>query len=117
MTTKTQKRLETLKELNAVQRQLAAQSAVHAELAFVYDDIGGRQTFSSWAKEHQTEFYRMFVKATPNLIPSHGMQGDINITINAKLEESALDGEYDDAEEADYEDVDNDDYGTEQPSA
>ena len=44
---------------------------------FVYDDIGGNAAFSAWAKENQTEFYRI----ASRLIPTEMTQQSTGITV------------------------------------
>ena len=97
-------RLETMQELAAVKRQLSSQSAVHGVLADVFEELGSTKGMVEWAKENRTEFYRMFAKATPAMVPSHGMQGDITINVNTALQPTALDaveGEYEEVEAED----------------
>jgi len=100
-------RLKVNKELAAVKRQLSAQSAVHGVLAEVFDQLGGTDGMVEWARDNRTDFYRMFAKSTPGLIPSHGLQGDINITVNPALQPTSLDSDVplEDAEDAQWEDI------------
>jgi hypothetical protein len=44
---------------------------------FVYDDIGGNAAFASWAKENQTEFYKIAAR----LIPTEIAARDSGVTV------------------------------------
>jgi hypothetical protein len=44
---------------------------------FVYDEIGGHAAFSDWAKDNQTEFYRI----ASRLIPTEMTQHSTGITV------------------------------------
>jgi hypothetical protein len=38
---------------------------VKAQILATYERLGGLANFASWAKEHQSEFYRMFAQLAP----------------------------------------------------
>ena len=52
---------------------------VKNSLLFVYETIGGDKTFSDWAKEEKTEFYKMYSKLLPTEMEH---TGDIQIIVN-----------------------------------
>lgn len=48
---------------------------------FVYEDIGGNEAFATWAKENQTEFYRIASRLIPTeMTAQHGT--GITVIIN-----------------------------------
>lgn len=49
-------------------------------IRFVYEDIGGNAAFAEWAKENQTEFYRIAARLIPTEIASQGT--NLNVIIN-----------------------------------
>jgi len=75
-------------------RQLHGQNAVHGMLGEIFVQLGGIQEAVNWAKRSDTNYGRllaMWSKTAPSMIPQHGMQGDVNITINNNLSSTALD--------------------------
>ena len=40
-------------------------TACREAVQHVYDDIGGHEAFSKWARENQTEFYRIAARLIP----------------------------------------------------
>lgn len=52
---------------------------VKNSLLFVYKTIGGDKSFSDWAKEEKTEFYKMYSKLLPTEMEH---TGDIQIIVN-----------------------------------
>jgi hypothetical protein len=52
---------------------------VKNSLLFVYETIGGDKSFSDWAKEEKTEFYKMYSKLLPTELEH---TGDIQIIVN-----------------------------------
>ena len=45
---------------------------VKNSLLFVYETIGGDKSFSDWAKEEKTEFYKMYSKLLPTELEHTG---------------------------------------------
>ncbi len=83
--------LSQLKADAKVLRQLASQNALHGMFGEVFLELGGKDFLKDWAREHPDRFITLLSKMTPNLIPQHGMQGDVNITINNSLGATPLD--------------------------
>ena len=77
-----------------VERQLRAQHAMHGLLYDIYEDIGGFSQMANWARENQTDFYKLFINSTPSLMPTQGLQGEVEIKVSSKLQPTTLDGEY-----------------------
>ena len=75
-----------------VVKQLSAQSAVHEVFGEVFEELGGRDFLLEWAKQNPTPFVKLLAGMSPGLMPTQGMQGDINITINNSLGKTPLDG-------------------------
>lgn len=42
-----------------------AGAEVKAQILATYERLGGLQQFAAWAKEHQSEFYRIFAQLAP----------------------------------------------------
>lgn len=75
-------------------RQLHGQNAVHGMLGEMFIQLGGIEGAVDWAKRSDTNYGRflnLWAKTAPAMIPQHGMQGDVNITINNSLSQTALD--------------------------
>ncbi len=88
------KALAEAKKKNRVARELRAQHVVYGVLGDVFEKIGGVDEMVDWVRrsdKNQGSFYRMFAKAAPSMIPTHGMQGDVNITVNNQLKPTPLD--------------------------
>ena len=49
----------------------------------VFDKIGGREAMAKWAKENQTEFYRLYARCLPHEVTGTN-GGPVEITINRK---------------------------------
>lgn len=77
--------------VKAIKAALGAQHALHGMFADVLHDLGGKDFVLNWAKENPGRYLNLLVKMTPNLIPTSGMQGDINLTVNNALLPTALD--------------------------
>ena len=58
---------------------------VKNSLLFVYETIGGDKSFSDWAKEEKTEFYKMYSKLLPTEMEH---TGDIQIIVNKNVDEN-----------------------------
>lgn len=58
-------------------------SGVKANVVGVFDQIGGREAMAEWAKDNQTEFYRLYAKLLPHEVTGEG-GGPINVSITAK---------------------------------
>ena len=76
----------------AVQRQLDAQNALHGAMADAWLQMGGMKHLVAWGKKNPTTFYKEMFRMSPGLIPTAGMQGDVNITIHNNLGRTELDG-------------------------
>jgi hypothetical protein len=57
-----------------------AGAEVKAQIIAAYERLGGLQQFTEWAKEHQSDFYRMFAQLAPK-----ELSADVRI-----IDESAL---------------------------
>jgi hypothetical protein len=55
--------------------------AFREAVQYVYDDIGGHKAFSKWAKQNETEFYRIASRLIPVEIRETS-DNKITITIN-----------------------------------
>ena len=58
---------------------------VKNSLLFVYETIGGDKSFSDWAKQEKTEFYKMYSKLLPTEMEH---TGDIQIIVNKNVDEN-----------------------------
>lgn len=47
----------------------------------VFRDIGGEEAYAKWAKQNQTEFYKIFERITPKDIDINGGQGLITVQV------------------------------------
>ena len=83
--------LEEDYHLKQIKAALGAQHAIHGMFADVLHDLGGKDFVLEWARENPSRFLMMLTKMTPNLMPTTGMQGDINLTVNPLLMPTALD--------------------------
>jgi hypothetical protein len=77
--------------IKAIKQALGAQHALHGMFADVLHDLGGKDFVLRWAEENPGRFLNLLVKMTPNLLPTSGMQGDINLTVNSALMPTDLD--------------------------
>jgi hypothetical protein len=51
--------------------------AVH----YVYSDMGGHEAFSKWAKENQTEFYRIAARLIPTEMRENGEDNRVMVVV------------------------------------
>ena len=77
--------------LKALKAALGAQHAMHGMFADVLEELGGKEFILNYARQNPGRYLMMLVKMTPNLMPTSGMQGDINLTVNSNLLPTELD--------------------------
>jgi hypothetical protein len=70
---------------------LRSQHALMGIYGNVFERLGGEQFLFEWAQDNPSKYLTMLVKMVPNLAPTQGIQGDINIRISNDLPRSALD--------------------------
>ena len=70
---------------------LRSQHALMGIYGDVFERLGGAQFLFEWAQDNPSKYLTMLVKMVPNLAPTQGIQGDINIRISNDLPRSALD--------------------------
>jgi hypothetical protein len=70
---------------------LHSQHALMGIFGNVFERLGGEQFLYEWAEDNPSKYLTMLVKMVPNLAPTQGIQGDINIRISSDLPRSALD--------------------------
>ena len=70
---------------------LHSQHALMGIFGNVFQRLGGEQFIYEWAEDNPTKFITMLSHMVPNLAPTQGMQGDINIRISSDLPRGALD--------------------------
>jgi hypothetical protein len=70
---------------------LRSQHALMGIYGNVFERLGGEQFLYEWAEDNPSKFLSMIVKMVPNIAPSQGLQGDVNIRISADLPRSKLD--------------------------
>jgi hypothetical protein len=58
---------------------------VKDEIVACFELIGGRESFRVWAKEHQSDFYRMFAQLAPKEITA-----DVHVTTECDLTDEQL---------------------------
>lgn len=55
--------------------------SIKSNIVAVFDMIGGREAMAEWAKENQTEFYRLYARGMPHEVTGEG-GGPLQITIS-----------------------------------
>jgi len=70
---------------------LHSQHPLMGMYADAFMDIGGQEFLREWARENPSKFLNQMVRMVPNLQPTTGLQGDVNIRISNDLEPSSLD--------------------------
>jgi hypothetical protein len=70
---------------------LRSQHALMGIFGNVFERHGGEEFLYEWAGDNPTKFINLLCRMVPNLAPSQGLQGDLNIRISADLPRSALD--------------------------
>jgi len=58
---------------------------VKAQMLATYERLGGLHAFAEWAKEHQSEFYRMYAQLAPKEITA-----DVHVTSEVDLTDEQL---------------------------
>lgn len=58
-------------------------SGVKANIIGVFEKIGGRDEMARWAKENQTEFYRLYGRLLPTEVTGEG-GGALQVLISSK---------------------------------
>ena len=56
-------------------------TAFREAVQHVYDDIGGHEAFSSWAKENPTEFYRIAARLIPTEMRENSQDNRVVVVI------------------------------------
>ena len=79
------------KHLKAIKAALGAQHAIHGMFADVLSDLGGKDFVLEYARDNPGRFLMMLVKMTPNLMPTTGFQGEVNLHVHNDLAPSELD--------------------------
>ena len=57
----------------------------------VFMRLGGEDWILEWARENPSKYLNQLVKMVPNLQPTQGLVGDVNIRISNDLPRSGLD--------------------------
>jgi hypothetical protein len=70
---------------------LHSQHALMGIFGNAFQRNGGEDWLTEWAAENPSKFFMMITRMVPNLAPTQGLQGDINIRISSDLPRSALD--------------------------
>jgi hypothetical protein len=65
-------------------------TAFKQAVQIVYDDIGGHAAFAAWARENQTEFYRIAARLIPTEIAVPDNSVTIVINRGDALEQSSI---------------------------
>lgn len=90
---------------------MEAQHPIHGAIGEAFEKLGGVDGMVEWAASSDKakgEFYRMLPKLAPSMMPTSGMNGDVQITVVNGLAPTALDdieGEAEEIEDADWEDM------------
>jgi hypothetical protein len=71
--------------------QLVAQNPLHGIFARVFDRAGGEEYLLDFAIKQPAKYLSLMVKMTAPLMPTSGVQGDVNIQINNNLQPTKLD--------------------------
>ena len=85
---------ELVLEQNDTQRLVDVLRSQHALMGIygnVFERLGGEQFLYEWANDNPSKFLSMIVKMVPNIAPTQGIVGDINIRISSDLPRTALD--------------------------
>ena len=85
---------ELVLEQNDTQRLVDVLRSQHALMGIygnVFERLGGEQFLYEWASDNPSKFLSMIVKMVPNIAPTQGIVGDINIRISSDLPRTALD--------------------------
>ena len=56
-------------------------TAFREAVQHVYDDIGGHEAFSKWARENQTEFYRIAARLIPTEMRDNNEDNRVMVVI------------------------------------
>jgi hypothetical protein len=83
--------MSELTDIQVLKDTLAAQHPLHAIMGEVFEDLGGAAFIKEWAEDHPGQFLGYLFRSTPNIAPTQGMTGDVNIIINNALQPTALD--------------------------
>jgi hypothetical protein len=70
---------------------LHSQHALMGIFGNVFERLGGEQFIYEWAEDNPTKYITLLTHMVPNLAPTQGLSGDINIRISSDLPRSALD--------------------------
>ena len=85
------KKLKHVERARRLRKGFEAQSPLDGIMANVFNEVGGEKRLIEWADENYGTFIKMMVKLRPNVAPSSGNTGDINITFNNELKRTELD--------------------------
>ena len=78
-------------DIALLRKQLTAQHALHGLFGEVFEELGGKQFLLDAAENNPRWFITTMCKMTPNLMPQAGIQGDVNISMHAKMVPTNLD--------------------------
>ena len=70
---------------------LRSQHALMGIYGNVFERLGGEQFLFEWAQDNPSKYLAQIVKMVPNIAPTQGITGDINIRISSDLPRSELD--------------------------
>ena len=70
---------------------LHSQHALMGVYANVFQRLGGEDWILEWARENPSKYLNQLTRMVPNLQPTQGIQGEVNIRISNDLPRSALD--------------------------
>jgi hypothetical protein len=79
------------KQVSDLYTQLVAQNPLHGMFARTFERLGGEGFLFDWAAKNPTKFLTLMQKMTAPLMPTSGVQGDVNIQINNNLQPTKLD--------------------------
>jgi hypothetical protein len=79
------------KQVSDLYTQLVAQNPLHGIFARVFDRAGGEEYLLDFAIKQPAKYLSLMVKMTAPLMPTSGVQGDVNIQINNNLQPTKLD--------------------------
>lgn len=83
-----------------------AGAEVKAQILATYERLGGLQQFAAWAKEHQSDFYRMFAQLAPKEVEATVTHRDETDLTDAELADIATGRSTGTAEETGGETID-----------
>ena len=79
-------------EANSLPALMAQHHPIHGIFGAAFEEMGGHANLVSWAKENQSEFYRIFSRMAPPP-QSNVTIKKMEISVNEGLKRTVLDGE------------------------